>query len=137
MEKAKVFYNSETVKCVNCGKDLFKDTSLSMVQFVTNNKDMITRVVPCCKGECDKRLRRLLNRDEIDGWRDFGDFINPYIFLKHIMSVMNCMYEDKGFENKEAFENYKNLVIRCYPYVSRNMTEKEIESARIDEMIPF
>lgn len=137
MEKAKVFYNSETVKCANCGKDLFKDVSLSMVQLVVNDKDMITRVVPCCKGECDRRLERLLNRDEIDGWKDFEIFINPYLFLKHITSIMNRMYEGRGFENKEAFENYKNLVISCYPYVARNMTETEIKSARIDEMIPF
>lgn len=137
MGKSDVLYESETVKCANCGKDLFESLSLSMVQIATNDNELITRVVPCCKGECDRKLKSLLRENEHDGWKDLEDFTNPYLFLKHIMSVLNCMYEDKGFENEEAFEAYKDLIIKCYPYISKSMTEKEKESARMSEIFPF
>lgn len=137
MEKSDVLYKSKTVKCSNCDKDLFESLSLSMVQIVTNDKDKVTKVVPCCKGECDRKLKSLLKENEYDGWKDLEDFTNPYLFIKHIMSVLNCMYEDKGFENKDAFEAYKDLIIKCYPYVSRDMNDREKESATMSETLPF
>ncbi|WP_207637638.1 hypothetical protein [Clostridium thermobutyricum] len=53
------------------------------------------------------------------------------------MSVLNNMYAGIGFANEEAFEEYKSLVIICYPYVTRDMTEEETKSCEMSFMFPF
>lgn len=138
MNKSNVFEKEEKVLCENCGKDLMLDPEMSMVQIVDDmTTKKITRIVPCCKGECDNLLKLRLEENESDGWKDLSEFINPILYLKHIMSVLNNMYDGIGFANEEAFEEYKSLVIRCYPYVTRDMTEEEIKSCEMSFMFPF
>jgi hypothetical protein len=137
MEKSNIFGDTEGVKCACCGNNLMENVNLSMVQIITNAQRKITKVYPCCKGSCDKQLLRGLQHGEHDGWQELSQFTNPYLYLKHIMSVMNNMYGGTGFENQQAFDDYKNLLIQCYPYVARNLSPAEIQSAQISDMMPF
>ncbi len=137
MQASNIFDKIEPVKCVLCGKNLINDIGLSMVQIRTDDSGKITKVIPCCKGECDRKLKSDMDNNEHDGWKDLSEFTNPFLFMKHIMSVINSMYDKEGFANKEAFETYKELVLNCYPYVTRNLTDTEAQTAKYDAMLPF
>lgn len=137
MKKSNIFNSNEEVKCEYCGKKLMDNPTLSMVQIVCDNENKITGILPCCKGKCDKELKNRIKDNNCDGWKEFDEFINPYLYIKHIMAVLNSMYEGRGFANKEAFESYKDLIIKCYPYITRDLTKNEIENANFDEMFPF
>lgn len=137
MQESNVFSSPREIKCKYCGKNLMEEPSLSMVQIITDENNKITKVNPCCKGNCDKQLVKELKSNESDGWKEFSEFINPYLHIKHFMSVMNSMYEGIGFENEQAFSDYKDFIIDCYPYITRNLSEDEIQSASFSEMLPF
>ena len=87
--------------------------------------------------KCDDYIQKQAKVGEISGWKDFTEFLNPNLFLKHIMSVLNSMQNGNGFENQEAFEDYKKLLINTYPYVTREMEEKEIREAILFDAMPF
>ncbi len=138
MKKSNVYGEARPIKCSVCGKDLMEDMGMSMVNIIQNiETDKIVSVRPCCKRQCDHIISKDAKNGEISGWKDLSDFTNPYLYLKHILSVMNNMYSGKGFENQEAFESYKNLIIDMYPYVTRNMDEEEKRAVQIDSIIPF
>lgn len=137
MEKSNIFSNDESLKCSCCGKGLMENVNLSMVQIITNEDGLITNVHPCCKKACDKQLLRGLKPGEDDGWRELSEFTNPYLYLKNIMAIMNNMSEGKVFANEQAFEDYKDILIKCYPYIARNLSNAEIQSAELSNMLPF
>ena len=137
MRASNIFDEIEPIKCAVCGKNLLDDIGMSMVQIRTNNNDKITGFIPCCKGECDEKLKRSMKKNEYDGWKDVKEFVNPFLFIKHMMSVMNSMFDGEGFANKEAFEVYKDFVINCYPYVTRDLTDAEKKEVEYDAMSPF
>ena len=136
MNKSNVFSNSNELVCKVCGKPLFEEPGMSMINIIMNTKtNKIVSVAPCCKGKCDKSIKA--KNDEVSGWKDLSDFTNPHLYMKHIMSVFNSMYDGEGFENKEAFEAYKNLLLDIYPYITRDITEDEKEQALFANAIPF
>jgi hypothetical protein len=136
MKRSNVFSNSKELTCKVCGKSLFEKPGMSMINIIMNTEtDKIVSVVPCCKGKCDKSIKA--NKNEVSGWKDLIDFTNPYLFIKHVMSVFNSMYDGEGFENKEAFEEYKDLLLTIYPYVTRDLTDEENESAILANAMPF
>lgn len=137
MKASNIFTDPEDLTCAYCGKNLLEQVSLSMVLFVEDKQERIIAVKPCCKKECDHRLREDYHGFDTDGWRELSDFLNPYTYLKHIMSVMNNIVEKELFLDENAFEDYKDLIAKCYPYVARDMTEAEKEDARLTEALPF
>lgn len=137
MEKSNVFSNNESIKCVICGKNLMDDIKMSMVQIITDENDKITRVLPCCKGKCDHILQGEIKDYEGDGFRDLSTFVNPYLYIKNIMQIMERMFEGKGFENQEAFDTYSDLILNCYQYISRNLSEEEKEFAKKTNLLPL
>lgn len=138
MEKSNVFSNQSEIKCSVCGKSLMDKPSMSMINIIENiNTNKIIAVKPCCKGKCDKIIEKTAKTNEISGWKDLTDFLNPYLYMKHIMAVFNSMYDGEGFENKEAFEDYKDLLLNVYPYIARNISDEEKESAIICNEILF
>ena len=46
------------------------------------------------------------------------------------MQMMDRMFEGKGFANQEAFNAYSDLILNCYQYVSRNLSEEEKEFSK-------
>lgn len=133
-----MYENQEALVCANCGKNLFEDIEMSIVVFVRDrNTGDIVDIYTCCKGECDKILKNArARRIGVDGWKDLSDFVNPTLFLKHIMSMMNNMHEGVKIKD-EAFENYKNLILSVAPYVMREPSEKEKKEAIYDNMYSF
>lgn len=137
MKASNIFSNSEPLKCFNCGKALMENIGTSMVLIATNKENRITKFHVCCKGECDDTLKSQFTFDESDGWQELSDFFNPYFFIKYIMAIMNNMYEGNGFANKEAFESFKDVIIKCYPYVTRDLSEAEKANVEFANMLPF
>lgn len=138
MKRSNVFNDESNVACKVCGKNLLDDVENSLVNIVQNTKThKIVSVTPCCKGKCDQRMQLQAGINEVSGWKDLKEFTNPYLYLKHIMSVMNSMAQGYGFENAEAFENYKALLIQLYPYIARDMEKDEIEYAALMNAVEF
>jgi len=138
MRKSNVFDDSEDIRCCVCGKNLMGDVDASMVNIIQNTSTgKIISVCPCCKGMCDQKIEYSVKENELSGWKDLSTFTNPYLYLKHIMSVMNSMNCGEGFENETAFKAYKDLLIKMYPYVTRNMDSNEEREVELDNMMPF
>ena len=56
-----------------------KDTSASNVR----------DVYACCKGGCDRLLRRRGQDGLMDGWNDISDLVIPLNFIRNIMAFLN------------------------------------------------
>lgn len=136
MKRSNVINNYDSLKCIVCKKDLTENIGKSMVQIITK-EDRITRISPCCKGDCDNKLKSFLKDGESDGWKELFTFSNPYLYLKHLMAVMNGMYDGKVFDNTDSFESYKDLLIKMYPFISRDLTNNEMEQVEFENMMPF
>ncbi|HAT4339419.1 TPA: hypothetical protein I9094_001681 [Clostridium perfringens] len=137
MKKSNLLNDNVEVKCVNCGKNLLDNINGSMVIIVHNNNHQIENVIPCCKGKCDDILTNSIPSEMDEGWKEFSTFMNPFLHLKHIMSVMNEMFDNKGFANQKAFEDYKNIIVNTAPYITRDLTDLEVQEASMDNMFPF
>ena len=130
----KLFDSQEPLTCAHCGKNLFEEPGI--VVFIENEFGDYTDVYTCCKGRCDEVLQKRIGENESDGWKDVTDFMNPLIFLKEWMAVMNNIYEGKKFE-AAAYEKFKDILIAAAPYVLRQPTDGEKRSYQTDMMIPF
>ncbi|QNU66723.1 hypothetical protein EHE19_018080 [Ruminiclostridium herbifermentans] len=135
---AKLYSEDLILKCAHCGKNLFENIGMSivvLVQDMQNNK--ISDIYTCCKGNCDDILQKhRVTGSGSDGWKELSEFTNPFLFLKHVMAIMNNMHD--GIEiSQTAFESYKEIVLATAQYVMRDLTTGEKESVRIDSMLPF
>ena len=131
MTKINNMYSTyEPLECRYCGIDTLENPGNSIVAIKEIN-NLVEDVFVCCKGECDHAL------GSVSGWKDLEDFVNPYLYLKHIMSVFNSIHEDNLEFTNEALEGYKQVLIRSAPYVFRNMSAKEIDKAITSNILPF
>ncbi len=140
MECANVFDNYQPPVCNVCGKNLIDNPKMSLINVVENIKThKIKSFIPCCKGKCDDLISKTirLNDNYISKWNDVFDYQNPYLYLKYVISMLNLMQSDEGFENKEAFESFKKFIIAMFPYVSRNMTKEEKDYAKEINSLPI
>jgi len=129
MKRNNMYSSYEELNCRHCGKDVLQDISNSIV-VIHQKRNLVTDVFPCCKGNCDDALGSL------SGWKELKEFTNPYLYLKHLMAVLNNMHEGMEFTD-EALEGYKEVVTKTAPYVFRNMTDDERESSAFSNMLPF
>lgn len=131
MSKINNMYSSyEPLECKHCGKDTLQNTGLSIVVIKEIN-NVVEDVFVCCKGKCDDAL------GSVSGWKELNDFVNPYLYLKHIMSVFNSIQEDGLKFTDEALDSYKQVLLRSAPYVFRDMSDKEIDKAVMSNMLSF
>lgn len=137
MEKSNVFSNEEVIRCEICGKNLMDNVDMSMVQIITDEEDKIVRVIPCCKGKCDKILQSKIKDSEGNGFRDLITFVNPYLYINNLIEIMDRMFEGRGFQNQEAFNSYSSLILNCYKYVSRDLSKEEIELSENINLLPI
>ena len=138
MKKSNVFDENNEIKCAICGKNLIDNINNSMVNIITKtDTNKIASVIPCCKGKCDNKITSNINTNEVSNWQEFSTFTNPYLYIKNFISAMNLIVDNKGFDNRKAFEDYRSLLINTYPYVSRDLTEKEIDSSNSDNLFQF
>lgn len=125
MKASNIFNGPQKLQCAYCGENLLENELNSMVLIVKDKESQIVAIKPCCKKECDNHLRNQYLGYDTDGWRELSDFLNPHSYMKHVMAIMNNMFKRELFANEEAFEEYKDLILRCYPYVTRDLTDDE------------
>lgn len=129
MERNNMFTNYDPLECKNCGVDVLNNISQSIV-VIDEQDNKVKDVYACCKGKCDDELGRP------SGWKELKDFTNPYLYLKHIMAILNNVYEGMEF-TEEGLEGYKQVLLRTAPYVFRNLNDDEIDRAITSNMLPF
>jgi hypothetical protein len=130
MERNNMYSNVEELNCKHCGIDTLQDVGNSIV-VIHETGNLVDQVFVCCKGECDDALGGL------PGWKDLKDFTNPYLYLKHVMAVFNNIHEDGMEFTSESLEGYKSVLLKTAPYVFRDMSDKEIDSAAMSNAFPF
>jgi hypothetical protein len=138
MLRSNIFEDEEELVCEVCGKNLMDNIDMSLINIIQNVETRkIVAMKPCCKGKCDEIIRYSTQKGEVSVWKDMRDFSNPYLYIRHIIAVMESMYDGKGFENREAFDEYKKIVLSMYPFITRNSSKIEDRRAIIDAALPF
>jgi|GEM_PF-2340702 len=128
MHRSNVFRSNDDLLCSHCGESLFENFQNATILIVTDEENSIVAVKPCCKEACLAELKSEFHGDNVSGQIQLSAFVNPYIFLKHIFFVFDGMRGRRLFASNEAFEEYKSLVKKCYPFVSRDLTAEELLS---------
>ena len=130
-----VFSKLETIECEYCHKNLLLDTAhgnfilLRRMQGVDDKgfplfEDKYSKLVFACK-EHDRNVSEKYRKEGfIDEWEDIDDLCNPYLWICKVMAFVNGIQHEKDM-TEEAFGQFKQLLLRTYPYVCRHLTEKE------------
>lgn len=143
----KYFWKYPDLNCDYCGKNLLepKKSGIVAIWEVLNEyrKDEdINEVVDiycCCKGNCDAMLKNKFyakfEQHAIDGWEDIPDICIPTIYLKWLNSIFHELHARAKY-SEDAFKKMKNIMLAVFPYISRELTDKERESIKGMEDIP-
>ncbi len=142
---ARIFAEAPSLICKVCSKELFDQDDHGVIQLwykmstkQENEKQHFEYVYWTCRGRCDDVLTQAIRgkrSDLIDGWEDISDVMMPTIFIKWVMSTMNEHRGGVTYSN-EAFDNLKGFMLSVFPYVCRDLTEKEKEKVKNLGMIP-
>lgn len=142
---AKIFAETPSLICKVCSKELFDQDDHGVIQLwhktrtdYKNEKQHCEYVFWTCRGRCDDVLSHAIRdqrSDVIDGWEDISDVMMPTIFIKWVMSIMNELRDGVTYSD-EAFENLKNFMLSVFPYICRDLTDKEKEKVKTLGMIP-
>jgi hypothetical protein len=138
---ASIFKEKPEIKCDNCGKDLLTTKNGIFVVLQESGDNYKTTksgykykeekdVYFSCKGYCDTTLENKYRKQGLwsGGWEDIDDLMIPTLFLKNIMAYMNQLTEQEI--SKEAHEKMKQLYIRVFPHIARDLTESEKERVK-------
>ena len=138
---AELFSDAKSIHCEVCGADLLAGTEkgiyITLTPFrefddngnVVFEDNQIKEIHFACKGECDRKLCAPFKSKYRDQWEDIDDLKNPSLWIKLLMAFINGIYNNDDL-SEEAFKTMKQMFIRSYPYVARNMTSKEKEQVR-------
>ncbi|MBZ0287167.1 MAG: restriction endonuclease, partial [Anaerolineae bacterium] len=146
-----IFSDAESLKCMNCGDELLLEEPrgiivvLRKIDWPDNDDDLLSEddwpvseeppiteildVYWCCKGECDKNLKRqyqLLYPKTADSWMDIPNLCIPTVYIKMVLATINRLYaKERYLYTTQAIEKMKSLIAEIFPYVVRELTEKE------------
>ena len=86
--------------------------------------------------ECDAKLKQMYEQDGLldNGWEDLRDLTIPSIWIMRLMAFLNGIQRDRDMM-EPAFGKMKQMFIRTYPYVARNLTTYEKE--RVKSLMQF
>jgi surface protein len=89
-----------------------------------------------CRGNCDQTIKGMYQEKGLYdyGWESIDELCNPSIWISKIMAFINGMHDNNDL-SEDAFKTMKQMFIRSYPYVARNMTTKEKE--RVSSLLQF
>ena len=144
-QPAKIFTEKPSLKCKVCEKELLGENVNGIITLwqrmrtdYERDPEHFEHVFWVCRGRCDSALGNYIRSKDntlFDGWEDISDVMMPTIFIKWVMSIMN---EQKSgvIYSEEAFSNLKEFLLQVFPYVSRQLTKKEIERVKSLGMIP-
>lgn len=143
---AELFTDSKSIHCEVCGADLLDGSKqgiyITFTPFTEHDADgnvifedkQIKEIHFACKGECDDKLCQPYKMQYRDQWEDIDDLKNPTLWIKLLMAFLNGIYENHDL-SVEAFKTMKQMFIRSYPYVARNMTS--IEKEKVKTMLQY
>lgn len=79
-----------------------------------------------CKGDCDLILGKKYEKQGLidNGWEDFRELTIPSVWISRMMAFLNCIQRERKMK-EPAFEKMKQMFIRTYRYVARNLTTNE------------
>jgi hypothetical protein len=140
---AQIFTDHEPFKCHHCNETLgFEKRGIvaSWSKYVESTEGMVKRrrnQYVCCAGDCDRYLSDLYFTDNyVDAWADLVDYLTPTLFLKEVMAFCNDLNDPLVEFSEEAFDQEKTILIKAFPYVCRNLTQKETENIKLLGMVP-
>jgi hypothetical protein len=133
-KKAQIFAVTKGLLCANCGEDITegnKGIVVSWEKYKDFDDSARQRHVKsfywCCRGECDRELKpRHGAPGYIDKWEDIHDLRIPTMYIRWVMGLLNHLHGEYLYSS-EAFESQKEMLLELFPYVSRNLTMKELE----------
>jgi hypothetical protein len=141
----KIFNETTVINCEYCNKDLLTTKNGIFVLLSNPNEEKTSKsghkyneekyVYFSCKGECDMRLEAKYRSKGLwnAGWEDIDDLMIPTLFLKNIMAYVNQLTDQDV--SKETHEKMKQLYIRVFPHIVRELTDEEKE--RVKTIVQF
>ncbi len=143
---AELFSDSKSIYCEVCGADLLngdkKGNYITLTPITEYDEDgnvlyedkQIKEIHFACKGDCDCKLCQKYRPMYQDQWEDIDDLKNPTRWIQLLMAFINGIYNEHDL-SEDAFKTMKQMFIRTYPYVARNLTSKEKE--RVKTLLMF
>jgi hypothetical protein len=142
----KFYWEFPRLACDYCGKDLLEPKRSGIVVMWEKiydhreNYDIHEYVdIYCsCKGHCDRVLKaNHYSKYEhvIDAWEDIPDIAIPTVYFKWVNSIFIELYH-KAKYSESAFKKIREIMLAIFPYISRELTEKEKDTVKSLTGIP-
>src|SRR6266702_3437162 len=143
---AMLYTQGQSIRCDNCGKDLFDPPSGIWVLWHAdsreeNEADHFVDMHFACKGNCDKKIEREVRMRHsargfiYDGWDDIPDILVPTVFITKVMAFINGFARGETYE-PDVLDKGKRLLLAAFPHVSRNLTPDEQQTLERLQRIP-
>ena len=113
-----------TLNCDFCGKDLLRPEPHGIYCMDLNKHCRYAYV--CCKGECDRQLRKPYGNDVI-GWEDISDLPSPNVWVCRWMAITNRMVTLGETYEPDAYSKLRDLFAATFQYVHRPLTKWDQE----------
>lgn len=126
----RIFTDMPQLKCEFCGKNLLDDKNNGnfIVFRETDEGKKYKSIRYACK-EHDSIVTSNAKKEGLQdaGWDDLDDLLIPTIWIKKLMAFVNEMYESRELVSDEYFCDVKQMFLNTFPYVARQMSQKELE----------
>ena len=142
---AQIFAEHSRLFCKNCSEDITEGQRGIVVEWskFKEREDgthyrHVKEIYWCCRGKrgCDHILVDQRRGDGYnDEWEDIFDLRIPTMYIRRVMASLNQIYGEYEY-TPEAFEASKELLITLFPYVARNLTQKEVQRVMDLGIIP-
>ncbi len=142
----KFFWKYPELLCDYCGKNLLEPKKSGIVAIweklydhrenIDHNE--IVDIYCCCKGNCDRILKKQFytkHKHTVDGWEDIPDICIPTIYCKWLVSTLHEL-KGKAKYSEQAFKKNLNILLAIFPYISRELTDKEKDTIKCLTRIP-
>lgn len=142
----KFFWKFPELACDYCGKNLLEPKKSGIVvmwekTYGHRENDDIHEYVDiycCCKGHCDRVLKNehYSKYDHvIDGWEDIPDIAIPTVYFKWVNSIFIELFHNAKY-SESAFKRILEIMSSIFPYISRELTEREKKIVKGLTVIP-
>lgn len=121
---------NEPLKCAHCKQDVLTSEEGGLIVTVEHTENnSIDDVFVCCSESCFEFLKEIrVGEKEIINAEYIDILKNPILYLQYSMDFMEQLRQGKSIDER-AFEEMKTILIRCYQYIVRDITEEEREDA--------
>lgn len=135
MKKSNLPFESEGLTCELCGKDLTQKMSGNII-FVRecdahgHATDKIVDVVLVSK-DCDRAFQDTARKKNMNAtlWNELSHYTNPAMWISNLIAFLNDIAN--GNYTPQAIIKYKKILWETFPYVARDISEAEEETAKM------